>query len=102
MKNFSRSLTRSRSSQPFVVLSADITDPLVRPDVDLGADVSLPAPGSSGISVVISPDGTRLVYASGTPLPHIRPLGPVAVNIEARGSGGVPARAVRLGAVEGG
>jgi hypothetical protein len=42
--------------------------PLVRLDVDLGADVSLPAPGSSGISVVISPDGTRLVYASGTPV----------------------------------
>jgi Tol biopolymer transport system component len=41
--------------------------PLVRLDVDLGADVSLPAPGQAGSSVVISPDGTRLVYASGTP-----------------------------------
>jgi WD40 repeat protein len=40
--------------------------PLVRLDVDLGADVSLPAAGS-GSSVAISPDGTRLVYASGTP-----------------------------------
>jgi Tol biopolymer transport system component len=35
--------------------------------VDLGADVSLPAPSQAGSSVVISPDGTRLVYASGTP-----------------------------------
>jgi serine/threonine-protein kinase len=41
--------------------------PLVGLDVDLGADVSLPAPGASGSSVVISPDGTRLVYISGTP-----------------------------------
>jgi serine/threonine-protein kinase len=40
--------------------------PLTRLDVDLGADVSLPAPGPN-TSVVISPDGTRLVYASGTP-----------------------------------
>ena len=37
-----------------------------RLDVDLGADVSLPAP-SYGSSVVISPDGMRLVYVSGTP-----------------------------------
>ena len=41
--------------------------PLVRLDVDLGADVSLPLPGVGGSSVAISPDGTRLVYASGTP-----------------------------------
>jgi serine/threonine-protein kinase len=41
--------------------------PLARLDVDLGADVSLPAPTSGGSSVAISPDGTRLVYASGTP-----------------------------------
>jgi serine/threonine-protein kinase len=41
--------------------------PLVRLDVDLGADVSLPPPGAGGSSVAISPDGTRLVYASGTP-----------------------------------
>jgi serine/threonine-protein kinase len=41
--------------------------PLVRLDVDLGADVSLPAPSKNGSSVAISPDGTRLVYASGTP-----------------------------------
>jgi hypothetical protein len=40
--------------------------PLVRLDVDLGADVSLPTPTTSGTNVVISPDGTRLVYASGT------------------------------------
>jgi hypothetical protein len=41
--------------------------PLVRLDVDLGADVSLPAPIGAGSSVAISPDGTRLVYSSGTP-----------------------------------
>jgi Tol biopolymer transport system component len=41
--------------------------PLVRLDVDLGADVSLPAPAASGSSVIISPDGTRLAYVSGTP-----------------------------------
>jgi serine/threonine-protein kinase len=41
--------------------------PLVRLDVDLGADVSLPAPSSAGSNVAISPDGTRLVYASGKP-----------------------------------
>jgi hypothetical protein len=41
--------------------------PLVRLDVDLGADVSLPAPSTYGSNVAISPDGTRLVYASGTP-----------------------------------
>jgi serine/threonine protein kinase len=44
--------------------------PLVRLDVDLGTDVSLPAPSSaanlSGSSVAISPDGMRLVYVSGT------------------------------------
>src|SRR5271170_3335715 len=38
--------------------------PLVRLDVDLGADVSLPAPYAGGSNVAISPDGTRLVYAS--------------------------------------
>jgi serine/threonine-protein kinase len=41
--------------------------PLVRLDVDLGADVSLPVPEPSGNNVVISPDGTRLVYVSGKP-----------------------------------
>ncbi|MGP8243709.1 MAG: protein kinase domain-containing protein [Bryobacteraceae bacterium] len=41
--------------------------PLARLDVDLGAGVSLPAPGACGSSVIISPDGTRLVYVSGTP-----------------------------------
>jgi serine/threonine-protein kinase len=41
--------------------------PLVRLDVDLGADVSLGAPSTGGSSVAISRDGTRLVYASGTP-----------------------------------
>jgi hypothetical protein len=34
----------------------------------LGADVSLPSLTSGGTSVAISPDGTRLVYASGTPV----------------------------------
>jgi len=45
--------------------------PLVRLDVDLGADVSLPAVSSTNhigaSSVAISPDGMRLVYASGSP-----------------------------------
>jgi serine/threonine protein kinase/Tol biopolymer transport system component len=41
--------------------------PMARLDVDLGADVALPAPSLNGNSVAISPDGTRLVYASGTP-----------------------------------
>src|SRR5580658_5196801 len=49
-----------RSSRP-------TEQPLVRLDVDLGADVSLPAPSVSASSVAISPDGTRLAYASGTP-----------------------------------
>jgi serine/threonine protein kinase len=39
---------------------------LVRLDVDLGADVSLPAP-STFSTIAISPDGTRVVYASGMP-----------------------------------
>jgi serine/threonine protein kinase len=42
--------------------------PLVRLDVDLGADVSLPAPFTGGSGVIVSPDGARLVYASGTPV----------------------------------
>ncbi len=42
--------------------------PLARLDVNLGADVSLPAPSTFGQSVAISPDGTRLVFASGTPV----------------------------------
>ncbi|MEO8027531.1 MAG: protein kinase, partial [Bryobacteraceae bacterium] len=41
--------------------------PLVRLDVDLGADVSFPAPDTTGSSIAISPDGTLLVYASGNP-----------------------------------
>src|SRR5262245_21050613 len=42
--------------------------PLARLDVDLGADVSLPDPVGGLTSINISPDGTRLVYASGTPV----------------------------------
>jgi len=49
-----------RATQP-------VERPLVRLDVDLGADVSLPAPTSGGSAVAISPDGMRLVYASGNP-----------------------------------
>jgi len=41
--------------------------PLVRLDVDLGADVSLLPVSAAGSSVAISPDGMRLAYASGTP-----------------------------------
>jgi hypothetical protein len=41
---------------------------MLRLDVDLGSDVQLPAaPTNSGSSVAISPDGTRLAFASGTP-----------------------------------
>jgi serine/threonine-protein kinase len=41
--------------------------PLVRLDVDLGADVSLPSADDAyaGSDVAISPDGTRLAYVSG-------------------------------------
>jgi serine/threonine-protein kinase len=41
--------------------------PLVQLDVDLGADVSFPAPGVEGSSFAISPDGMRLAYVSGSP-----------------------------------
>ena len=41
--------------------------PLVRLDVDLGADVSMPVPSTGGTEIAISPDGTRLAYISGTP-----------------------------------
>ena len=48
---------------------AELLDrPLMRLDVDLGADVSLaPITINGGSSVAISPDGTRLAYISGTP-----------------------------------
>jgi serine/threonine-protein kinase len=42
--------------------------PLVRLDIDLGADVSLPAPTNSAGNFAISPDGRRLAYPSGTPV----------------------------------
>jgi len=41
--------------------------PLVRLDVDLGADVSLTPIANGPGNVAISPDGTRLVYVSGAP-----------------------------------
>jgi Tol biopolymer transport system component/predicted Ser/Thr protein kinase len=41
--------------------------PLVRLDVDLGADVSLPGLTGSFQNVRLSPDGTRLLYLSGNP-----------------------------------
>jgi WD40 repeat protein len=41
--------------------------PLIRLDVSLGSDVSLPNLTSGKNTVIISPDGTRLVYASGNP-----------------------------------
>jgi serine/threonine-protein kinase len=44
-----------------------VDHPLVRLDMDLGADVSLPPPSTGGSAVVISPDGTRLAYVSGNP-----------------------------------
>jgi len=51
-----------RATQP-------VERPLVRLDVDLGEDISLPAAAatiaSQGSEVAISPDGTRLAYVSG-------------------------------------
>ena len=46
-----------------------VARPLARLEVDLGADVSLPplANNGSALTVVLSPDGTRLAYVSGTP-----------------------------------
>jgi serine/threonine protein kinase/Tol biopolymer transport system component len=44
--------------------SRGVEQPLVRLDVDLGADVSLAASAPEGASVIISPDGTRIVYVS--------------------------------------
>ena len=42
--------------------------PLVRLDVDLGADAAFPSANNlSGSTIAISPDGTRLAYVSGTP-----------------------------------
>jgi serine/threonine-protein kinase len=41
--------------------------PLVRLNVDLGADVALPPAATTRNSIAISPDGTRLAYVSGTP-----------------------------------
>jgi serine/threonine-protein kinase len=35
---------------------------LVRLDVDLGLEISLPTPSNRGTEVIISPDGTRIVY----------------------------------------
>src|SRR5579864_2979146 len=42
--------------------------PPARLTVDLGREVSLPAFATGGGSVALSPDGTRLAYASGTPV----------------------------------
>ena len=41
-----------------------VEHPLVRLDVDLGSEVSLPAPNTFTSNVVLSPDGTRLVYVA--------------------------------------
>jgi serine/threonine-protein kinase len=38
--------------------------PLVRLEVDLGADVAMPGAGGGEPGVILSPDGTRLVYAA--------------------------------------
>jgi len=47
---------------------APVDRSLLRLDVDLGPDVSVPGPRTTGSDVAISPDGTRLVYASGDPV----------------------------------
>jgi len=50
-------LGRWRSNPP-------VEQPLVQLDVDLGAQITLPAPALNGSSVIISPDGTRLVFVA--------------------------------------
>jgi len=44
-----------------------IERPLARLEVDLGAGVALPVGNAQPQTVVLSPDGTRLAYVSGTP-----------------------------------
>src|SRR5580704_4882162 len=44
-----------------------VEHPLVRLDVDSGADVSLQALNAIGDGIAISPDGIRLAYTSGAP-----------------------------------
>jgi serine/threonine-protein kinase len=49
-------------------LEKPVDRPLVRLDVDLGADAAFPSANNlAGTSIAISPDGTRLVYISGPP-----------------------------------
>jgi serine/threonine-protein kinase len=48
-------------------LGKPVDRPLIRLDVDLGTDVSLSPFTAGGGGVAISPDGTRLAYASGKP-----------------------------------
>jgi serine/threonine-protein kinase len=48
-------------------VSQPVEQPLVRLEVELGADVSLPIPNASRNAVILSPNGTRLAYVSGTP-----------------------------------
>jgi serine/threonine-protein kinase len=49
-----------RSKQP-------VEKPLIRLDVDLGQEISLPSPENNPLSaVVLSPDGTRLAYVAGS------------------------------------
>jgi hypothetical protein len=63
------------AAAPFAIIAAaalfmpwratrPVAHPLVRLDVDLGSEVSLPAPDLATSSVVLSPDGTRLAYAA--------------------------------------
>jgi serine/threonine-protein kinase len=41
-----------------------ITRPLIRLDVDLGSNISLPASDPLAVTIALSPDGTRLVYTA--------------------------------------
>jgi serine/threonine protein kinase len=47
--------------------------PLLRLDVDLGADVALPLPVRNASAIAISPDGTRIVYC-------VQPIDPSAAS----------------------
>ena len=55
---------------------AEPLKPLVRLEVDLGANVALPPPNGPSTYIALSPDGTRLAYVAsvaGAPTPSVHP-----------------------------